>query len=181
MRRPINKNMRRGMAGKTLGPQEWIGIPALLVMAATLIMATNIPLPWGLVLPEPVWAVALAFSWPLIRPSYVAPFILAVLGLFLDFFWGAPLGFYVLLLMAVFAVTFLIRSYIVGQDMAIIATVYVVTIIGFFVMGTVLTTLYAGQVPRLWGVGEQMLATLVTVPVMWGLLDKYLHADVRFQ
>ncbi len=181
MRTPINKNMRRGLAGKIIGPHEWIGMPALLAIAATLIMATNIPLPWGLVLPEPVWPLALAFSWPLIRPSYIAPFVLAALGLFLDFFWGAPLGFYVLLLMIVFSVTFLIRSYIVGQDMTIVASVYVMSIIGFFILGTLLTTLYAGQVPRLLGVAEQMFASLITVPVMWWLLDKYLHADVRFQ
>ncbi|MFT4091384.1 MAG: hypothetical protein QM645_11675 [Asticcacaulis sp.] len=181
MRAPINKNMRRGLAGKTIGPQEWIFIPAVLTLIATLIMATNLPLPWGLVLPEPVWPLALAFSWPLIRPSYIAPIVLALVGLFLDFFWGAPLGFYVLLLMIVYGITFLIRSYIVGQDMAVVVIVYLIAILGFFALGTILTTLYAGQVPRLIGVGEQILATLVTVPVMWWLLDKYLHADVRFQ
>lgn len=181
MRAPINRSMRRGLAGKIIGPQDWIGIPALIAMLGTLVMATNIPLPWGLSLPEPVWPVALAFSWPLIRPSYFAPVVLAVLGLFLDYFWGAPLGFYLLLLMGVYGVTFLIRSYIVGQDMRVVTVVYALAVIGFFMVGTLVVSLYAGQVPRLLGVGEQILATWMVAPLVWWLLDKYLHADVRFQ
>jgi rod shape-determining protein MreD len=46
----------------------WIVLPALLAVFATVLMATPVRL-FGFGLPEPVWPMALAFAWPVIRPS----------------------------------------------------------------------------------------------------------------
>ncbi|MDC7684009.1 hypothetical protein PQU92_12035 [Asticcacaulis sp. BYS171W] len=171
---------RRTSGGRTIGPQDWLLYPALLCIVATFVLATDIPLPFGWDLPEPVWPMILAFSWPLIRPSYIAPFLLAGLGFFLDYFWGAPIGFYVLCLMAVYGVTLLIRSYIVGQDLWVVTVAYGLAVFLFFALGTILTVIDTGMVPRLISVFEQMLATGVLVFFVHALLERYLHADVRF-
>lgn len=174
-----NRTPRRG-AGGTVGPQDWLLYPALLAVLATLVLATDLPLPFGLDLPEPVWPVALTFAWPLIRPSFIAPFLLAVMGLFLDYFWGAPLGFYVICLMAVHAVTLVIRSYIVGQDTWVVIGAYSLAVLLFFTLGVVLTTLDSGVVPRLISVFEQMFVTWCLVVFVLILLDRFLNSDVRF-
>ncbi|MFT3996043.1 MAG: hypothetical protein QM667_01445 [Asticcacaulis sp.] len=176
----FEKRQPRRAGGRSIGPQDWLLLPALISVVLTLVLATDLPLPFGLDLPEPVWPVALAFAWPLIRPSYLAPLLLAGLGFFLDYFWGAPLGLYVICLMAVHAVTLVIRSYIVGQDAWVVTGAYMLAVLLFFVLGTILTTLDSGVVPRLISVFEQMLATgLLVIPVHI-LLDRFLHSDVRF-
>ncbi len=43
-------------------------------------------------LPEPVFPMAPAFAWAMIRPSVLAPLVLLVMGLFLDLLWGGPIG-----------------------------------------------------------------------------------------
>lgn len=174
------KPPRRTNAGRIIGPQDWIALPALLAVLATLVMATDVPLPFGWEMPEPVWPMVLAFSWPLIRPSYFAPVVLAGLGFFLDYFWGAPIGFYVLCLMTVFGGTLLIRGYIVGQETWVVGAAYCLAVGLFFAMGTVLTAIDAGNVPRLVGVFEQMLVTSFLFFFVHMLLETYLHADVRF-
>ncbi len=174
-----NKTPRRG-AGGAVGPQDWLLYPALLAVLMTLIFATDLPLPFGLDLPEPVWPVALAFAWSLIRPSFIAPVLLAAMGLFLDYFWGAPLGFYVICLMAVHAVTLIIRSYIVGQDTWVVIGAYTLAVLLFFALGTVLTALDSGVVPRLISVFEQMLVTWGLVVFVLILLERFLNSDVRF-
>jgi len=170
----------RRTGGRSVGPQDWLLIPALSCVLITLIMATDLPLPFGLDLPEPVWPVALAFAWPLIRPSYLAPLLLAGLGLLLDYFWGAPLGFYVICLMAVHAATLVIRSYIVGQDAWVVTGAYLLAALLFFTLATILSTLDSGVVPRLISVFEQFLATAVLVIPVHILLDRFLNSDVRF-
>jgi len=176
----FEKRTPRRAGGRSVGLQDWLLIPALVCVLATLIMATDLPLPFGLDLPEPAWPVALAFAWPLIRPSYLAPLLLAGLGLLLDYFWGAPLGFYVICLMAVHAVTLLIRSYIVGQDAWVVTGAYWLAVLLFFTLGTVLAVLDSGVVPRLISVFEQFLATAVLVIPVHMLLERFLNSDVRF-
>jgi rod shape-determining protein MreD len=174
-----NRTPRRGSGG-IVGPQDWLFYPALMAILATVVLATDLPLSFGLDLPEPVWPVALAFAWPLIRPSFIAPLLLGVMGLFLDYFWGAPLGFYVISLMAVHAATLLIRSYIVGQDTWVVIGAYSLAVLLFFTLGVVLTTLDSGVVPRLISVFEQMFATWCLVVFVLILLDRFLNSDVRF-
>ena len=62
---------------------------------------------FGLQLPEPVFPMAAAFAWAVIRPSVLAPFAVLLMGLFLDYFWGGPIdgAFGVLLFDGAVAVT----------------------------------------------------------------------------
>jgi rod shape-determining protein MreD len=179
-RSPLNRGMRGGMAARIIGPWDWIILPALISVAATIVLATAFQ-PFGLYLPEPVTPFLLAFAWPLIRPSYIAPFVLGALGMFLDFFWGAPLGFWTLSLMLVYAALVFARTYLIGQEWIIVFGVFVLTEIIFFGICTTFMAIDTGSVPRIFGVIEQALATGAGFPVVWYLMEKYLHADVRFQ
>jgi len=176
---PINRGLRGGMAGKIIGPWDWIILPGLLSVALTVVLATPLH-PFGLDLPEPVSPLILAFAWPLIRPSYFAPFVLGLLGLFLDLFWGAPLGFWTLNLMLVYGVLVFVRTWIIGQEWIAVFGCFLLTELVFFTVATILTTLDSGSVPRLWGVFEQAFATTLLFPYVLYLMEKYVHSDVRF-
>lgn len=171
---------RAAMASRIIGPWDWLLAPALISIVLTIVLATAFQ-PFGWYLPEPVSPLALAFAWPLIRPSYVAPFVLGGLGLFLDYFWGAPLGFWTLNLMLVYAVLVMIRTYIIGQEWLVVFGAYVAVELVFFTFATILAAVDTGGIVRLWGVFEQMLATTALFPVVLHLMEKYLHTDVRFQ
>lgn len=175
----VNRGLRGGMASKIIGPWDWIIAPALLSIVLTIVLATAFQ-PFGFYLPEPVSPLILAFAWPLIRPSYFAPFALAALGLFLDFFWGAPVGFWTLSLMLVYAVIVLVRTWIIGQEWIVVFGCFLLTELIFFTFASILMTLDAGAVPRLWGVFEQAFATALLFPYILYLLEKYVHSDVRF-
>jgi rod shape-determining protein MreD len=168
------------MASRIIGPWDWILAPALISIGLTIVLATAFQ-PFGLYLPEPVSPLVLAFAWPLIRPSYVAPFVLAGLGLFLDYFWGAPIGFWTLNLMLVYGVLVLIRTYIIGQEPIVVFGSFVAAEVVFFTIATILASMDTGEVVRLWGVFEQLLATTALFPAVLYLTEKYLHTDVRFQ
>lgn len=175
----ISRNLRGSIASRVIGPWEWLFMPALLAIAITIVLATPIRI-FGLHLPEPVMPLVLAFVWPLVRPSYLAPLVLAALGLFLDVYWSAPLGFYTLTLMIVYGALVTVRSYVAGQDWRVVFGIYIVTEIVFFAMGVMLIALDTGSVVRLIGVAEQLIATTLLFPVVPYMLDKYVHADVRF-
>jgi len=179
-RNALKRGLRSGMASRIIGPWDWILAPALISIAFTIILATSFQ-PFGFFLPEPVSPLILAFTWPLIRPSYIAPFVLGALGLFLDMFWGGPLGFWTLSLMLVYGVLLTLRTYIVGQDWIVVFGIFLLTEVIFFAFGALLITIDAGAVPRLWGAVEQAFATTLLFPCVLYLLEKYVHADVRFQ
>ncbi len=179
-RSPLNRGMRGGMASRIITPWDWILFPALVSLGLTIVLATAFQ-PFGLYLPEPVTPLLLAFAWPLIRPSYFAPFVLGALGLFLDFFWGAPLGFWTLGLMLVYGVLVGVRTYVIGQEWIVVLGAFILTELVFFGLGTIVITIDSGSVPRLWGVFEQAFATGLGFPAVLYLMEKYLHADVRFQ
>ncbi len=176
---PLNRGMRGGMAAKIIGPWDWIIAPALMCAGAVILMAAPIQ-PFGLYLPEPVWAMVLAFAWPLIRPSYIAPLVLAALGLFMDLTYNTPLGFWTLLLMLAYGGLTAARTYVVGQEPIVLFGIYLLVEFGVFTLGTLFMTVDTGMVPRLWGVLEQMFATSLLFPFVLYLLEKYLHADARF-
>lgn len=176
---PLNRGMRGGMAAKIIGPWDWIIAPALICAAVTVVLAAPIQ-PFGLYLPEPVSALVLAFAWPLIRPSYIAPVMLGLLGLFMDLTYNTPLGFWTLLLMLVYATLTAVRTYVVGQEWIVVFGIYLLAEFAVFMLGTLFMTLDTGQIPRLWGVFEQMFATTLLFPFVLYLLEKYLHADARF-
>jgi len=175
----FSRNARQAMASRVIGPWDWLIAPALLSVTLTVVLATAFQ-PFGLFLPEPVSPLVLAFAWPLIRPSYIAPFVLGALGFFCDMFWGAPAGFWTLSLLAVYGTLVATRTYIIGQDWLVVFAVWVVTELAFFILLTLMATLASGGVPRLWGVFEQMLATTILFPFVVYLMEKYLHADARF-
>ncbi|ESQ94583.1 hypothetical protein [Asticcacaulis benevestitus] len=176
----INRGVRSGMASKIIGPWDWIIAPALISLALTIVLATAFQ-PFGFYLPEPVSPFILAFAWPLIRPSYIAPFVLGALGMFLDFFWGAPLGFWTLGLMLVYASLITARTFIIGQEWIVVFGIFLLAELAFFGLCILLTTIDTGFVPRIWGVVEQAFATMLLFPVVLYLLEKYVHTDVRFQ
>jgi rod shape-determining protein MreD len=174
------RSLHRSVAKPTLTPWEWIFFPALLCILVTLILAA--PIKIGVFsLPEPILPLVLAFSWGLIRPSYIAPVVLAGLGLFLDYFWGGPLGLYTFLLMLVYATFTALRAYVSGQDTLIIIGVYILTCFVFFAVGTIIVSITSGTVPRIIGVFEQFFATLACFPLVLHMLETYLHSDTRFQ
>ncbi|MGZ3305112.1 MAG: hypothetical protein ACXU8U_04555 [Asticcacaulis sp.] len=175
----FNRGARQALASRVIGPWDWIIAPALICVGLTILLATAVQ-PLGLDLPEPVSPLVLAFAWPLIRPSYFAPLVLGLLGLFLDLFWHAPTGFWTLSLMLVYGCLVAARSYIIGQDLLVVFLVWLLVELAFFTVCTVFAVLDAGAVPRLWGVFEQMLATTILFPAVVYLLEKYLHADARF-
>ena len=176
----INRGVRSGMASKVIGPWDWLIAPALISIGLTIVLATVFQ-PFGFYLPEPVSPFILAFAWPLIRPSYLAPFVLGALGLFLDFFWGAPLGFWTLGLMLVYASLITARTFIIGQEWIVVFGIFLLAEVAFFGLCIILTTIDVGHVPRIWGVVEQAFATGLLFPVVLYLLEKYVHTDVRFQ
>ncbi len=176
----INRGMRNGMASRIIGPWDWLIAPALMSIALTIVLATAFQ-PFGFYLPEPVSPLILAFTWPLIRPSYIAPFILGAMGLFLDFFWGDPIGFWTLGLMLVYGVLLTIRTYIIGQEWIAVFGCFLLTELVFFIFLTLLIVMDTGAVPRLWGIFEQAFATALLFPFVLYLLEKYVHSDVRFQ
>ncbi len=174
------KSLRNGMASRIIRPWDWILLPALLAVAATVVLGTPFQ-PFGFQLPEPVWPLILAFAWPLIRPSYIAPVVLAALGMFLDFYWSAAGGFYTLCLMLVYGVLILARAYVIGQDWRVVFGAWFAAVLAFFAIGVLLIALDTGFVVRLWGVFEQMIATVALFPIVLFMLEKFVNADVRFQ
>lgn len=175
----ITRNLRGAIASRVIGPWEWLFMPALVAVAITVVLATPISV-FGQKLPEPIIPLVLAFVWPLVRPSYMAPLVLAALGLFLDVYWLAPLGFYTLTLMVVYGVLVTVRSYVAGQDWRVVFAIYLAAELAFFTLGVIIIALDTGSIVRLFGVFEQLLATTLLFPLVPYMLDKYVHADVRF-
>ncbi len=167
-------------ATRPLSPSGWLGLPMLVCIAATLLFATPSRF-WGLALPEPVFPLAMAFAWPLIRPSILPPFALLLLGLFLDAFWYGPQGLWPLCLLSTYAAVLFVRRLIAGQDVIVMAAWYGAAIAVAFAVGFLLMTMDSGAPPSLVAVGWQYLATLLLFPFVRRLITRYEDADVRFR
>jgi rod shape-determining protein MreD len=165
---------------RPLSPLGWLGIPMLICMGATVVLATPLRI-FGLALPEPVFPLALAFAWALIRPSVLPPFALLTLGLFLDVFWGGPQGLWPLCLLAAYAAVLVLRRLITGQDFIVMAGWYGLTMAVAFGVGYLLMTMNAGGAPSLVALGWQYLWTLLLYPFAHYLIGRYEDADVRFR
>jgi rod shape-determining protein MreD len=163
-----------------LHPLVWLGVPMLLCAAATLLLATPFRL-FGLSLPEPVFAMVLAFAWATIRPSILGPFALLLIGLFQDLFWGAPLGLWALSLLIAYFCALLTRNLMVGQSGQVLWGWYVAICLVGFACACGLTIVGSGVAPTMLGVGLQLLATAVLYPVAQQLIDRFEDADVRFR
>ena len=167
-------------SARPLDPLLWLGLPALQAIGLTILFAIPLRL-WGVQLPEPVFPMALTFAWVVIRPSVMAPVVTLLLGIFLDLFWGAPLGFWALALLLGCGVALTARSMMVGQSGAILWAWYA-AICGVSFGAAFLFTLWdAGAAPSLLAVAWQYLATILLYPIAHRLIERFEDADVRFR
>lgn len=165
---------------RPLNPLAWIGAPALACAIASLVFATPFSLV-GLRPPEPVFALAPAFAWPLIRPSLLPPLVLLCLGLFLDLLWGATLGVWPVSLLAAYAPVLAARAFLSGQGFWSLWGWYVASCAAGFLAGWLMVTLKAGASPNLIALGWQFLVTTTLFPFAFRLVRRYEDADVRFR
>ncbi|WGM31627.1 hypothetical protein [Brevundimonas sp. NIBR11] len=172
--------MRRPVTIRVVGPTQWVLYPALISIALTVLLATPVEL-FGLKLPEPVLPLILAFAWPLIRPSMVAPAVLFALGLFLDMFWGGTLGLWPLCLLSVYGVVLASRNLLAGQETQILFVWYGLCVLAAFVVAYLIVTLDAGRAPSLLSLIGQVVPTLLLFPVADWMIQRFDDGDVRFR
>jgi rod shape-determining protein MreD len=169
-----------GSPSQHLQAHEWIGLPMLAAIAATLALAAPIRV-FGLSLPEPIFPMVLAFAWAVIRPSVLGPFALLLLGLVLDLFWGMPFGLWALSLLVVYGAAVLCRPLIAGQSPQSLWIVYaLMTGLGFG-LAYALASVGAGTAPTLLGSLLQYAVTAALYPVAYWLTERFEDADVRFR
>jgi rod shape-determining protein MreD len=168
-------------AARTLEPWQWLGLPALACIGGAILFAIPTKI-LGLVhLPEPILPLVPAFAWAVIRPSLLAPMVLLVLGLFLDFLWGTPTGFWALSILLGYGVILVSRTMLTGQSGAVLWIWYAAMV--FLVMGAgyLLTMIRGGSAPHLWSVFWQYLPTVLLYPFVHRLIERFEDADVRFR
>ncbi|HEY3949431.1 hypothetical protein [Phenylobacterium sp.] len=167
-------------AMRGLQPWRWLGVPMLQVLVATILFGIPIRV-FDLQVPQPVFPMALAFAWAVIRPSVLAPFAVLILGLFLDIFWGGPLGLWALCLLIAYGVAFAGRSMMAGQGRLILCGWYGLATATAMVAGYLFVLLDArsapGPIPLAW----QFVATIILYPYSQRLIDLFEDADVRFR
>lgn len=172
--------MRRSSAVRVVGPMQWLVWPALATATATMLLTTPIEL-FGLHLPEPILPLVLAFAWPLIRPSVLAPWVVLALGLFLDLVLGGPLGLWGVTLLVVHGVALLSRNLLAGQATAMLFAWYA-GLVGFaFLLAYLIVSIRTGVPPSLLAVFWQALATLLLFPLADWLIQRFDDGDVRFR
>ena len=165
---------------RPLDPLRWLGVPALVCVLATILFAIPIKV-FSFQLPEPVFAMVPAFAWAVIRPSVIAPFVLVLLGLFLDLFWGGPLGLWGVSLLASYTVVLASRSIMTGQSRPM-RQVWFGGAVGLTMLTAYLiSTIVSLATPNLLSVFWQFLATAVLYPFAHRLIERFEDADVRFR
>jgi len=167
-------------AARGLAPWRWLGVPMLQVMAASLIFALPLRF-WGLGLPEPVFALPVAFAWAVIRPSMLGPPAVMVLGVFLDLLWGSPLGFWAVCLLLPYGAVLAARTMLAGQNQVMMWVWYAAATALALGAGYLFTLLDTQNSPDPVTVGWQFLATVVLYPFADRLIDRFEDADVRFR
>ncbi len=155
-------------------------MPALIVIAATVIVDAPVRL-FTLSLPEPVFAMVLAFSWAIIRPSILGPFSLVLIGLFLDLFWATPLGLWPISLLAAYGVALVGRTFMVGQETEVMGFYYGASVLAAFTTAYVLVAIAGHGQPNLIAVLWQFVATLFLFPLVLILRNRFRDADIRFR
>jgi rod shape-determining protein MreD len=167
-------------AARSLEPWRWLGVPMLQVLAATILFGIPIKL-WGLQLPEPIFPLAVTFAWAVIRPSVLAPFGVLILGLFLDVFWGGPMGLWACCMLLGYGLALAGRNMMAGQSRTILWAWY------GFIVGVAMLAAYlfmmlkAKGMASLVSVGWQYLATILLYPFANRLIEMFEDADVRFR
>ncbi len=167
-------------AARSLEPWRWLGVPMLQALAATILFGIPIKV-WGLQLPEPIFPLAATFAWAVIRPSVLAPFCVLLLGLFLDVFWGGPMGLWPTCMLLGYGLALAGRNMMAGQSRAILWAWY------GFIVGVAMLAAYlfmmlkAKGMASLVSVGWQYLATILLYPFAHRLIEMFEDADVRFR
>jgi len=175
--------VRRPVAVRVVGPMQWIVYPAVAVMAASVVLATPVTL-FGLKLPELVLPLVLAFAWPLIRPSMVAPIVLFGLGLFLDLLWGGQgtmLGMWAFALVVVYGVVLASRNLLAGQETSILFVWYGCCTLLAFSLTYMIVSLNAGNAPSILALLGQMVPTLLLFPIANWMIERFDDGDTRFR
>jgi rod shape-determining protein MreD len=167
-------------ATRRLGPWRWLGLPSLVCIAATVLFSAPVRL-FGLGPPEPVFPLVLAFAWAVIRPSILGPFALLALGLFLDLWWGGPVGLWPMALLTAYAITLGVRRVLSGLGWWGLAGWYALALAAAMAMGLLTTLLVSAAAPSLLAVFWQFLASLVLFPFAHRLIERFEDADVRFR
>jgi rod shape-determining protein MreD len=167
-------------AARPLNPWTWLAAPALVCIVATLVLAMPLRL-FGLGLPEPVFGLVLAFAWPVIRPAALAPFALLAYGLFTDLYWGAPTGLWALSLLAVYAGVLTVRGLMQGQSWQVMWMWYAAFTAVAMGMASFIAILSSLNLPNIFGVCWQFLATAALYPFAHRLIERFEDADVRFR
>lgn len=153
-----------------------------MLQALAAVVLFGIPLRvWGLQAPEPVFPLAVVFAWAVIRPSVLTPFGVLLMGLFLDVFWGGPLGFWPICLLLAYGVILAGRSMVVGQSRMILWGWYGLVVGVAMLAGYLLVMLDSKAQPSVMAVGWQYLATFLLYPFSQRLIDLFEDADVRFR
>jgi rod shape-determining protein MreD len=167
-------------AARGMNPVGWLGLPAFAAILATIVFATPIRIV-GFGIPQPVFPLALAFAWALIRPSVLPPFALLVLGLFLDVFWGGPQGLWPLCLLTTYASVLTVRRLLTGHEFVVVWAWYALATAIAFGVGFLLMYMASGVAPNLVALAWQYGATLILYPFAHRLIERYEDADVRFR
>jgi len=167
-------------AARPLEPWRWLGVPMLQALVATVLFGIPLRL-YGLQLPQPVFPMVLAFAWAVIRPSILAPFGVLAMGLFLDFFWGGPLGLWAICLLIAYGGALSARSIMASQGRLILWAWYGLATASAMVAGYLFVMLDSKSTPGVIPLAWQFLATIVLYPFAQRLIDLFEDADVRFR
>ncbi len=165
---------------RPLDPWRWLGAPTVMCLLATVLFAIPLRL-FGFQLPEPIFPLAPAFAWAVIRPSILAPFMLLGMGLFLDLLWGGPLGLWGLSILVGYAVVLSARNMMSGQSRLVLWSWFVFMVLMSMTSGFILTTLDTGSLPSIASAFWQMLPTALLYPFCHRLIERFGDADVRFR
>ncbi len=136
---------------------------------------------FGLQLPEPIFPLAAVFGWAVIRPSVLAPLGILAMGLFMDYFWGGPIGLWALCLLLGYGVALAGRTMMAGQSRAILWVWYGLVTMTALTAAYLFVMLDDRSTPSLLAVAWQFLATIILYPFAHRLIDMFEDADVRFR
>ena len=165
---------------RPLDPWHWLGWPTLLCLGASVVFAVPLRV-YGYQLPEPVFPLAPAFAWAVIRPSILAPMVLLALGLFLDLLWGGSMGLWAVSILVAYAMVLACRTMLTGQSRVVMWSWFAFMVFTALLTGYILTTLDLGQPPSLMATFWQFLPTALLYPFAHRLIDRFEDADVRFR
>lgn len=171
--------MSRG-PGQGLQPLTWLVLPMAAALLATLVFATPLRVA-GLALPEPVFPMAPAFAWAVIRPSILGPVLLLAAGLFLDFFWGGALGLWALCLLIAYGLPLLARNLMAGRSAQVLLAWYAAASALAFGAGYLFVMLDTHVAPDPVSTAFQLLATAALFPLARRLILRFEDADIRFR